>query len=160
MKHFKQTFGTALLIMMVLTMHSACNKDKDLTEEEDSTEQIQQSKDESFLSAESDVNLDEVNTALSGNALGKTSTIAGATVNDSSFINERKIVITYNGANANGTRTRIGEVSVQLLAGTNWRDAGAILKITYSNLVITNTATNKSVTLNGYHLVTNVNGGA
>jgi hypothetical protein len=151
---------TMMAFAIMLMLNYGCNKkDKDESQEEDSTEQIQQSKDEAFLSVESDANLDEINTALAGNVFGKTSAIAGATVNDSTYISEKKIVITYNGANANGTKNRVGEVTVQLVTGSHWVDAGAMVKITYSDLKITHISSQKTIKINGFHLITNVNGG-
>ena len=149
-----------LLLALFTAVNSACNRDKDSTEEEDdSTEQLQQSKDESFVSNESDVNLDEVNSLLMGNVFGKTGGISGATIDDSTLISEKKIVITYNGLNASGTRNRVGQVTVQLVNGSKWSDPGAILKVVYSGLVVTHISTGKSIKFNGFHTILNIDGG-
>jgi len=44
-------------------------------------------------------------------------------------------------------------------SGTRWKNAGATLTFTYTNLVITRVADNKSITINGAHNLTNVSGG-
>jgi hypothetical protein len=48
---------------------------------------------------------------------------------------------------------------VQLVSGNKWSDVGAQLRITYTNLRITQISSGKSITLNGYHQLTNVTGG-
>jgi hypothetical protein len=44
-------------------------------------------------------------------------------------------------------------------SGTNWKNAGAVLTVTYTNLVITRTIDSKMITINGSHAITNVSGG-
>lgn len=137
---------------------SSCKKDtKSETEDDDSSVETQQVTDESLMQNESENSLDEVNLAVSGSTFGKTGSIAGATVVDSPTI--KAVFITYNGASADGKRMRVGTVKVQLVKGNNWGEEGAQIRITYTNLRITQIATGKSITLNGYHLITNVNGG-
>jgi hypothetical protein len=44
-------------------------------------------------------------------------------------------------------------------AGMHWKDAGAVLTVNIQNLKIKRLSDNKSITINGSHTVTNVNGG-
>lgn len=150
----------SIMLMCIGLLFTACKKDdSNETATDDSAAQQEQSADESLVQNESENSLNEVNVALSGSGFGKAGSIAGATVNDSSFISEHKLIITYNGTSADGRRTRTGQIVVQLINGNNWGDAGAVLKIEYINFRITHIASGKSITVNGNHIVTNVSGG-
>jgi hypothetical protein len=139
---------------------SACKKENESTDEDDnSTELIQQSVDESTLQLEMEILLNEINTAVSSSILGKTDPIAGATINDSTWIGEKKLVIYYNGKSADGKRNRIGTVIATLESGVNWGDVGAVLTIEYLSLNITNLATDKKIRFSGTLNITNSSGG-
>lgn len=71
----------------------------------------------------------------------------------------RTITLTYTGLNCQGTRSRTGSVTISIPAGDKWKDAGAKLTITYNAVKITRVADNKSITINGATVVTNVSGG-
>lgn len=71
----------------------------------------------------------------------------------------RTVTITYHGLNCNGTRTRVGVITISIPAGVLWRNAGAQLTITYNALKITRVRDGKSITINGVAKVTNVSGG-
>ncbi len=143
--------------MVISLSLSSCKKNDNAETDDDTAAQMQQSSDESLMQNESENSLDEVNVAVSGSTFGKTGTIAGATIVDSPSI--KAVFITYNGASADSKRMRVGEVKVQLVTGNNWGEAGAQIRITYTNLRITQVSSGKSITLNGYHLITNVTGG-
>lgn len=71
-----------------------------------------------------------------------------------------RFILTLNGRGRNGfCKKRTGTITIDLIAGTKWTDAGAILKYTFNNVKIEDTCRNRSVTLNGERFVTNVNGG-
>jgi len=69
------------------------------------------------------------------------------------------VTLTYNGNNCAGTHSRTGNIVISMPANVRWKDAGATLTLTYTNLVITRLADNKSITINGSHTLTNVSGG-
>ena len=71
----------------------------------------------------------------------------------------RRITITYNGTNCSGTRTRTGVVTLTMPLSQHFRDAGAVLTVTITNLKITRISDNKSITINGIHEIKNVSGG-
>lgn len=73
--------------------------------------------------------------------------------------NLRTITITYDGTNCFGTHTRTGTVVASMPSGTRWKNAGAVITLTYTNLVITRVRDSKSITINGSHTLTNVSGG-
>ena len=71
----------------------------------------------------------------------------------------RRITITYNGTNCAGTRTRTGTVTLTMPLNQHFRDPGAVLTTTITQLRITRLSDNKSITINGVHEVKNVTGG-
>lgn len=155
----KTLLKISLIVFAAISLSlSSCKKnDNSETENDDSSAETQQVNDESLMQNESENSLDEVNLAVSGSTFGKTGAIAGATIVDSPSI--KAVFITYNGASADGKRMRVGDVKVQLVTGNNWGEEGAQIRVTYTNLRISHIATGKSITINGYHLITNVNGG-
>lgn len=144
-------------ITLAITVFS-CKKDDDEQKSDDTITQTQMSTDESLMTNESEVSINEVNAALVGSGFGKTGPISGATIDDSTFIGEKKIVITYNGNSADNKRNRTGTITVQLTSGANWGEVGAVLTITYSNFKVVNIASGKSIVLNGQHIITNISG--
>ncbi len=85
--------------------------------------------------------------------------ICDASVAIDTLSSPRKITITYNGNNCLGTRTRTGVVVISMEPATRWKNAGAVLNVTFQNLKITRLIDNKSITINGTQSYTNVNGG-
>ena len=71
----------------------------------------------------------------------------------------KTFTITYNGANCLSTYSRTGTVTFSMPASTTWKTAGAVVTVTYTNLVVTRTIDNKKITINGSHTITNVTGG-
>ena len=71
----------------------------------------------------------------------------------------RSIVITYNGINCSGTRTRTGSVTISFSDTLHWRNAGDTITITYNNLKITRIADGKTLLINGSVTYKNVSGG-
>ncbi len=71
----------------------------------------------------------------------------------------KTITITYNGLNCAGTLSRTGVVTISIPSGVEWKNAGAQLTITSTNLKITRVRDQKSITINGSEVITNVTGG-
>lgn len=69
----------------------------------------------------------------------------------------RRFRIRYNNRPFNGI-TRSGKITVELLNGANWGDAGAMIKQTFDTVKITY-SNGKTRTYNGVRYVTNLNGG-
>lgn len=157
MKTLKFNLFIALIALFTFGVQS-CKKDSTDSVTDDTATQIQHSSDEASFSNETETSLNEVNSVMGASSLGKGDfTLAGATID--SIIADKKFIITYNGNNADGSRFRSGQVSVQLTTGAKWRDANSVITITFTNLMIRNNNTNKSITINGTHVVNNVNGG-
>jgi len=164
----------------------ACNKSNNSTPaagQSDADLQTQ-SDDQTRVSNENDAVINDVNATLSGQpgvtgasvkpapgyqlgiaTLGTHDTIASlvcdAVVTMDTTANPYKITISYNGSTkCASTRTRTGTVVISFPAGQKWHDAGAKVTVSIQNLKITRLIDNKSITLNGTHLYTNVTGGA
>lgn len=148
----------ALAMTAIVIVGSSCNKTKE-DPLDDGLELKELASDESHFTIESDLIFTDVNTVHEKFDLGEKTTLDGATVNDSSFIGFKKIVINYNGETMNKMRVRNGSVSIQLIEGERWRDRGAVVEIEFNNITITRTEGNKIVNLQGKYYVKNVNGG-
>lgn len=148
-----------LVVLAAIGLFSfqACKKDSKEDIADDTALQIQHSQDETNFTSETEATLDDVNAVVGFSGLGKGFSISGATID--SVIADKKYIINYNGNNAAGTRFRSGQVVVQLTSGSKWRDQGAVITITFNNLMVRNIASNKSITIGGTKVVTNVNGG-
>ncbi|MHA4811223.1 hypothetical protein ACX0G9_24185 [Flavitalea flava] len=136
-----------------------------------------QSDDQSRVSGENDAVSNDVETSLNSPGVGSTigtgyssgiqtsgavsvaSLICDASVTVDTTVNPKVITITYNGTNCAGNRTRTGVVTISIPAGVHWRDTGAVVTVNIQNLKITRVSDNKSITLNGTHIYTNVYGG-
>jgi|HubBroStandDraft_5_1064220.scaffolds.fasta_scaffold121352_2 hypothetical protein len=140
-----------------------------------------QADDETQVNNEMDAAADDVNNALNASTAfsGTTSTgvttdgyeinggggikiditICDATVTTDTANGLRQIVITYNGANCRGNRTRTGVIVISIPVGTRWKDTGAVVTVDFQNLKITRVRDGKSITLNGTYAYTNVSGG-
>ena len=151
---------TTLFLSLIFT---SCQKDSTTV---DNTDEVSKhSDDQSRFSAETDAVANDADAILettpyfTNRGEQVQSVICDATVVVDTLSNPRTVTITYNGTNCLGNRTRTGVVILSMPAGMHWRNAGAILTITYQNLKITRISDNKSITINGSHTITNVSGG-
>lgn len=156
MKTLNNKLLLGLIIVSVLGFQ-ACKKKNSDDFSDDTASQIQHSSDEASVTNETEASLDDVNAYMGASNLGKGFSIAGATID--SIVAEKMYVINYNGNNANGTRFRSGQIVIQLTSGSKWRDVNAMVTITFNNLLVRNNSTNKSIVLNGTHMMSNLNGG-
>jgi hypothetical protein len=139
-----------------------------------------QANDETQVSNEMDAATNDVNNSLNASTSfsGTTSTgysgvqtdggggginidygICDATVTTDTANGLRQLVITYNGSNCWGNRTRTGVITISIPVGTRWRDTGAVVTVDIQNLKITRKMDNKTIVLNGTYTYTNVSGG-
>ncbi|HWZ22527.1 MAG TPA: hypothetical protein VNW06_07715 [Cytophagaceae bacterium] len=163
----KKTFiKISAIFLSSALLFAACAKKKDSTNPDDTAQQTTTASDQSNASTESDQGLNDAQVVIAGSSNNArvdmvnaipTSPIAGATV-DSLNPYLGKFTITYNGANANNTRTRTGSITVQRSNG-KWSVPGSVLTLTFNNYKVTRVATGKSITLNGTHVVTNTSSG-
>lgn len=154
-----------LAFLAIVTSFTACQKENNNptpTKDESETELSAQSDDQARVSSETDEVADEINTAieaspsLQGRGAG---TLCNATVTFDTLSNPRTLTITYNGLNCLGNRSRTGTVTVSMPAGVKWKDSGAAITVTISNLKITRVSDGKYITINGTQTITNASGG-
>jgi hypothetical protein len=85
--------------------------------------------------------------------------ICDATVTTDTVNGLRQLVITYNGLNCRGNRTRTGVITISIPVGIRWRDSGAVVTVNIDDLKITRLRDHKTITLNGTYTFANVTGG-
>lgn len=154
----KKIFRYGLIAFLATGLALGGCKKKDEVEEDDAADQMQMAADESQETNESEASLNEANDAIFSTGLGKTGVVFGATI-DSASIAEKKIIINYAGNNKDGSRSRSGQITVELTTGNKWRDMGSVITVTYSNFKVTRNNDQKSVTFNGSITIANVSGG-
>ncbi len=156
-----------LLMVAVLafsvTFMTSCKKTDTATD--NTAEYSTHSDDQSRFAGEIDDVSNDANTAIEGFAAfeGKVENTVGVICNANAVMDSinglRRITITYNGLNCIGNRFRTGVVVLTMPLGQRWRDQGATLTVNIQNLKITRVRDNKSITINGTHINTNVTGG-
>lgn len=157
---------TAFCALLAALTFSSCKKDSSNNSDDSAYESqiTQHNDDQSRFSGDMDDVTNDISERLESNASfsGRGETIqqlCNATATIDTVSNPRKITITYNGLNCAGTRSRQGVVLITMAQGMRWKNAGAVVNVTYQNLKVTRVSDNKSITLNGTHSFTNVSGG-
>lgn len=150
-------------IFSLSLIFTACQKDT-VTATDYTTETTTHSDDQSRFSNEIDGVANDADAAVEATSgftgrIESIQSICDATIAVDTLSNPRTITITYNGTNCLGNRTRTGVVVISMAQGVRWRNAGAILNVSFQNLRITRLSDNKSITINGTQTYTNVTGG-
>lgn len=156
----------SLLFAGLAFAFTACKKEGSSLQEQTAlaTEVQAHADDQSSVSTNLDDVSNDVNVALEGSAFfggrtQNTASICGGTAVVDTVSNPRTITITYNGTNCQGTHSRTGTVVLSMAAGVKWKNAGAAVTVNYQNLKVKRLSDNKSITLNGTQVHTNVSGG-
>jgi hypothetical protein len=155
-----------LLTFSLVIGFTACKKGSGSDNNNNNNDQVAvHSDDQSRFSAEVDAVSNDADIALesSTNFTGRLQNVLG-TICDASAVmntttNPMTITITYDGTNCLGNRTRTGVVVLSMAQGTQWKNAGAAVTVSFQNLKITRIIDNKSITINGTQTYTNVSGG-
>jgi hypothetical protein len=148
----------------------SCKKDKQEEEQVTLDSQFKQfNSDGNTIKSESDQADNDINNSLSSiPAFGRlrpesaqllSSPLCGVII-DSSQIANKILFYNFDGTTPcfSPSRTRAGQIKVQLTSGQHWSDAGAILTLTYTNFKITRLSDSKSITFNGVKTLKNING--
>ncbi len=79
---------------------------------------------------------------------------------DSSQLAQKILFFNFDGVTPcfSPSRTRSGQIKVQLTTGNLWSDANSILTLTYTDFKITRMSDNKSIMFNGVKTLKNING--
>jgi hypothetical protein len=159
-----------LLAFAILALSAgflSCKK-ADLSGSNTSTDLVTHSDDQSSVTQSTDDIANDVNATIDnfnafqgrpGDVDGITGLPCNATAVMDSANGLRRITITFNGPNCANTRNRVGVILLTMPLTQHWVDAGATLTINVQNLVITRLSDNKSITINGTYVATNVTGG-
>lgn len=149
---------------VLLTQLSSCKKDDKKKDELDA--EVQQfNSDAGSYKAELDQADNDINTSVSNTSMGfgagsgGSSPLCGVTI-DTSQIGQKIIIFNFDGITPcfSPSRTRSGQIKVQLTSGARWGDVGSVLTETFINYKVTRLSDNKSIMFNGVKTYTNVNG--
>jgi hypothetical protein len=160
-----------ITLLSVLAFTTACKKDK--TTPNDPAPELdgnvaQFNSDANYYKSESDQADNDINSSLSeipafgrltSGAAVLTSPLCGVTI-DSSQIANKILFYNFDGVTPcfSPSRTRSGQIKVQLTAGTHWSDPGSVLTLTYIDYKVTRLYDNKSIKFNGVKTLKNING--
>ena len=153
------------LACAIAILLSSCKKDTTPPPDPDpAIEAKSHSEDQNRVSGDLDEMTTEANFALESTPsfsgrMQNTNNICGVTKTIDTVSSTWKITLAYNGTNCAGTHLRTGTVILSTPAGTRWKDAGAIVTVTFQNLKVKRLSDNKSVTFNGTQALTNISGG-
>lgn len=153
------------IVLLSVSLVTSCKKkeEEEVKELDENTKQF--TEDSNDLKAELDNVDNDINSSLENTSLGGrlaetySSPLCGVLI-DTSQIANKIIFYNFDGTTPcfSPSRTRAGQIKVQLVQGNRWRDAGSVLRITYINFKVTRLSDNKFITLNGEKSLTNVSG--
>ncbi|HUQ67778.1 MAG TPA: hypothetical protein VM101_16565 [Flavitalea sp.] len=153
-------------IFFSFVLFTACKKEDSSGNNPADNEEVSAAvTDESQVTTEMDAIALDAGTAIeyegtfSGNNGVLDGIICDATVEYNTSTDSMTVTITYNGSNCGGSRSRTGSIVLSMAKGTEWKNSGSMFTVTFNDLKITKTSTNKNITITGTHLVTNVSGG-
>lgn len=155
-----------IFILPGILLFNSCRKNENPVMPDPDSQFVQNDSDNRFQRDEADQADNDINEALKDiPGFGKTggvtavSPLCGVSI-DSSLISQKILFFNFDGVTPcfSPSRTRSGQIKVQLTAGATWSDAGAVLTLTYTNFKITRLTDNKWVMFNGIKTLTNVNG--
>lgn len=159
-------FSFAAILLTFSLLFTACQKNASSNTDTDySNESKVHTDDQSRFSGEVDavandvVGTLDITPGFSGRGEQVQTLICNATVTVDTLSNPRTITITYTGNNCQNTASRTGVVIISMAQGVRWKNAGAVINVSFQNLRITRLADNKSITINGTQAHTNVSGG-
>ncbi|HEU4472066.1 MAG TPA: hypothetical protein VFR58_13330 [Flavisolibacter sp.] len=141
------------------------DNDQDVDTPDPATEVAVHSSDQNRVSSDIDMAVNDATTAMessasfSGARMMNLNSICNALATADTSAGQRKITIAYNGNNCAGTHHRSGTVTVSMPTNTRWKNAGAVITLTYQDLKVRRLSDNTSITINGALTLTNVSGG-
>jgi hypothetical protein len=152
--------GVLLLASSIVT--SCKKREKEIAMDEE-TKQFNE--DANDIKSESDNVDNDINSSINNTSIGGrtsasySSELCGVTI-DSSQIANKILFYNFDGSTPcfSPSRTRGGQIKVELINGNSWKDVGAVLKLTYINFKIIKLSNNKSIQFNGVKTLKNVNG--
>ncbi len=160
MKKLSIYLGVLLLASSIVT--SCKKREKEIALDEE-TKQFNEDANE--IKSESDNVDNDINSSINNTSIGGrtsasySSELCGVTI-DSSQIANKILFYNFDGSTPcfSPSRTRGGQIKVELINGNSWKNVGAVLKLTYINFKIIKLSNNKSIQFNGVKTLKNVNG--
>lgn len=160
----KKSFLNLFVVFAAIALIVSCAKKKDEAKELDSKTQ-QFTEDANNIKSESDNVDNDINSSINNTSLGGrvsasySSDLCGVII-DSSQIANKILFYNFDGTTPcfSPSRTRGGQIKVELINGNLWLNAGAVLKLTYINFKVTRLSDNKWINFNGTKTLKNVNG--
>jgi len=161
----KKTLRLMMFAFIALSVTFTSCKKSDTTAA-DNTDLVTHSDDQNSFDNANDAALNDADAAIESNIqfTGRPQTVLSvpcdATAVFAATATEKTITITYNGTACPGAlHTRTGTIVISMPLAQHWKDAGATVTATITNLKITRISDNKSITINGVHTITNTTGG-
>ena len=161
----KKTLRLMMFAFIALSVTFTSCKKSDTTTA-DNTDLITHSDDQASFDNANDAALNDADAAVESNLqfTGRPQNVltvpCDATAVFAATATEKTITITYNGGTCPGAlHTRTGTIVLSMPLAQHWKDAGAAITATITNLKITRISDNKSITINGVHTITNTSGG-
>jgi hypothetical protein len=164
----KKNLVHCLSFLLIFSLiFSSCKKEtaKENNNSNTELEIATHSDDESMVSEELDAILSDANAVvetdvtISGDASVLDQVICDATVAINKESDPMTITVSFNGENCGIKRNRTGVVVFSIAKGTEWKNEGAAITVSFQDFKVTRKADGKSITLNGSHIYTNVSGG-
>jgi hypothetical protein len=160
MKKIALYFSLALLASALVF---SCKKKEENVELDEKVKQFNEDANE--IKSESDNINNDINSSINNTSIGGrtsasySSELCGVTI-DSSQIANKILFYNFDGITPcfSPSRTRSGQIKVELINGNSWKNVGAVLKITYINFKVTKLSNNNAITFNGSKTLKNVNG--
>jgi len=163
MKSIKIIFGLSLISTLLLI--SSCKKGNNTNNATLDSKIKQFNDDAGSYKSELDQADNDINSVMDNTSMGKKgggwqgSPLCGVTI-DSVQIKNKILFLNFDGVTPcfSPSRTRSGQIKVQLTKGNHWGDAGAEITETFINFKVTRLYDNKSIELNGVKKYTDVSG--
>jgi hypothetical protein len=160
----------SITLLSISILIGSCKKEKNEPDPPQLDGNVSQfNADANYYKSESDQADSDINGSLSEiPSFGKfssavsaafSSPLCGVTI-DSSQIASKILYYNFDGVTPcfSPSRTRSGQIKVQLTNGTLWSDVGAELTLTYTDFKVTRLFDNKSIKFNGTKTLKNING--
>lgn len=157
---FRQSMllGSAFLVLFI-----SCGKLEDIL----NPDMKKFNQDSNDLKLELDQVDQDINEHLSEFGSGKNETgvsissspLCGATI-DSTDYAQNILYINFDGVTPcfHPSRTRSGQIKIELISGSSWHQAGAVMRQTFTDFKVTRLSDNRSIEFNGDKTLKNLNG--
>ncbi len=159
----KNKINLLLIAVFTVAIVSSCNKKEEEEEAILDSQTSQFNDDSNRYKSESDQTDGDINDQLKGiPGFGNetaSSPLCGTSI-DTSQLAQKIVIFNFDGITPcfSPSRTRSGQIKVQLTSGNLWADVNAELTLTYINFKVKRLSDNKSITFNGVKTLKNING--